>query len=269
MKNILTRDFLFLSIFAAITNFCIASPFQRLNDTTLLADNKAKSGVMVREANVEYPSLLEEHQAQSISYVQHYSTKQREYLIKTYHKGEEYFPKIVPIFAQYGLPEELKVLIALESDFKGSVVSRSGAVGYWQIMDEMALDYGLSIGKKSKNKKKKGGPDDRKNFYKSTVAAAKYLRNQYQQFNNDILLTVASYNCGSGSILRAIKKSGVATPTFWDIKKFLPAETRNYVMNFITLNVVFNNYDKFVNGDLLFASQMIPYSNPSAENLVN
>ena len=49
-----------------------------------------------------------------------------------------------------------------------------------------------------------------------------------------------------------MERSGKKNPTFWDIKNYLPAETRAYVMNFIAMNVVFNNYDKFSKNTLCF-----------------
>ncbi len=47
-------------------------------------------------------------------------------------------------------------------------------------------------------------------------------------------------------------KTGKINPCFWDIKKYLPAETKSYVMNFIALNVIFSNYDKFISNQLVF-----------------
>ena len=141
-------------------------------------------------------------------------------------------------------------------------MSKAGAVGYWQIMDEVAREYGLkyvprhAAVKKVKGKKvgKKAAPgrDDRKNFNKSTYAAARYLKDRSRNLNNDLLLMVASYNCGVGNVWDAMKKTGLAEPDFWDIKEYLPAETQAYVMNFITLNVIFHNYEKFANNTLLF-----------------
>ena len=150
---------------------------------------------------------------------------------------------------------------------QGPIAPAAGAVGYWQFMDEVAREYGLkyashkSAARKKHSKKslaKKGetkirySRDDRKNFSKSTYAAARYLKDRSRNLNNDLLLMVASYNCGVGNVWEAMKKTGKDNPTFWDIKNYLPAETRAYVMNFITLNVVFHNYDKFASNTLSF-----------------
>lgn len=68
---------------------------------------------------------------------------------------------------------------------------------------------------------------------------------------------VASYNCGVGNVWEAMKKTGKSDPDFWDIKNYLPSETRAYVMNFITLNVLFHNYDKFTGNSLNFTPAKI------------
>jgi len=265
MKTILTRKFLFIAAFASLTNFCIASPSQ-LKDSTKLADNTVKKeAVTIIEANVEYPALLVNEKDKSLDYVKNFTQTRRDYLVKMHNEGEKYFPHIVSALEQMGLPQELKVLVPIESDFKGNVVSRAGAVGYWQMMDAVAIDYGLSIGRG----KKKRGVDERKNFFKSTAAATRLLRDLYKQFNSDVLMTVAAYNCGAGNVLKAIRKSGIADASIWDINKYLPAETRAYVMKFITLNVIFDNYDKFASNNLLFAPQMIQNIDPTTQTIVN
>ncbi len=252
MKNIARRNLLFISIFAIVTNFCISSPFQLLNPRSSSASS---SNVMMKESNVSYPSILADQKAQSINYVEKYSAKNHNVLVDLFNKSKEFFPKIASVFTSYGVPTEMKVLIAIESGFKANAVSKAGAVGYWQMMDEMAVDYGLHINKRSKS------GDERKDFDKSTTAAARYLKDACNEFGNNVLLAVAAYNCGSGNVRKAIKKSGVdsETASFWDIKQNLPKETQYYVMNFIALNVIFENYDKFSNNQLVFQPQQIAY----------
>ena len=93
---------------------------------------------------------------------------------------------------------------------------------------------------------------DRKNFIKSTYVAARYLRDRSRNLNSDWLLIAASYNCGVGNVWNAMERSRKKNPDFWDIKNYLPAETRAYVMNFITLNVIFKNYENFAKNHLYF-----------------
>jgi membrane-bound lytic murein transglycosylase D len=248
----------------------------------LLASLNKKDGrvIIIKEANVVFPDVLTGNDEQSIDYIEKFATNRREYIIRTYNKSKKYFPKAAAILKRYNLPHELKVLLALESAFKPNAVSKAGAVGYWQFMDEVGKEYGLKVvtqlsaeeKKKLVKKDKKKAEvyfktlarqkDDRKNFNKSTHAAARYLKDRSRNLNNDLLLMVASYNCGIGNVWDAMEACGKTDPSFWDVKNYLPAETRAYVMNFIALNVIFNNYDKFANNSLTFKPVKI-----NAENL--
>lgn len=235
----------------------------------LLAGNVAKESsakpVIIRTtvpANVKFPSILEDHIEESKAYIETFSKNRRDYLIRTHKNGKKLFPKVVTILKKHNLPQELKVLMALESAFNPNARSSAGAFGYWQFMDEVAREYGLAIGGtktvKVKGKTKKVvQKDDRSNFLKSTNAAARYLLDRKRNLNNDWLLVVASYNWGVGNVWEAIRKTGKSNATFWDIKKYLPSETKAYVMNFIALNVIFNNYDNFLNKDLQFEDKVI------------
>ncbi len=240
------------------------------NPLLAVLDKKAEKSFIIKEANVIYPDILSDHEEQSLDYIEKFAESRREYLLRMYTKGKKLFPKVAAVLKKQNLPQELKMLIALESAFKGNAVSKAGAVGYWQFMDETAKDYGLKVvtqlspvekKKLIKKDKKKADSlfkamarqkDDRRNFNKSTYAAARYLKDRSRNLNNDLLLMVASYNCGVGNVWDAIAASGKTNATFWDIKKLLPAETRAYVMNFIAMNVIYNNYEKFCNNTLAF-----------------
>jgi hypothetical protein len=240
----------------------------------VLADNignnpKKTETYITKEANVVFPAVLRGNEEQSIEYVEKFAKNRRDYLMRMYKKSKKFFPKVASILNKRNLPSEYQVLLAIESAFNGNAVSSAGAVGYWQIMDDVAKEYGLtylpqlseSEKKKLKEEAKKTSAllkkqsttplkkviikDDRKNFLRSTQAAARYLKERSRNLNNDILLIVASYNCGVGNVWEAKRKTGLNDPNFWDVKKFLPAETQNYVMNFIALNVIFNNYKNF------------------------
>ena len=245
MNNILSKILCSLGIV-----FVFAIPVSAIpSDTTLLAGNvhaNSPSRSVMIPASVSYPAALQNNTEQFADYVKNFSSNKREYLIKTYKKGEQFFPQVTAILDRYHLPQELKVLIALESGFNANVVSRVGAVGYWQLMNVAARHYGLHIAGKAVK-------DDRRDLTKSTGAAARYLSDMCKDFNNDILLIVAAYNSGAGNVRKAIKKAVKENSSFWDIKKYLPKETVNYVMNFIALNVIFNNYDNFISNRLTFA----------------
>lgn len=275
-------------IFFFIVILAITAKADGFSDTTkkqLLAAASAKdnAGVITLEPNVVFPEVLTGNEKEALLYIEKFSENRRAYLIRTYTRSKKYFPKVTAILKKHNLPQELKVLLALESAFNGNAVSKAGAVGYWQIMDEVAKEYGLKYvaqqkkEEKKKAEKKKGEKitavaktkakkaatpkDDRKNFNKSTYAAARYLKDRSRNLDNNLLLMVASYNCGVGNVWEAMKKTGKAEPDFWDIKAYLPAETQAYVMNFIALNVVFHNYEKFTNNTLLFTPTKVKIEN--------
>ncbi len=248
-----------------------ASPVNKFSDTSKKAISHVSSEVtrrvVVKEANVVYPEILEEHAKHSLDYVAKFSVTRRAYLQRTYLRSKKYFPKAHLILKKYHVPTEFAVLLALESAFNGNAVSGAGAVGYWQIMDDVAKEYGLKIASNTKKvapvakpkagttksaAKKPAPVDERKNFSKSTYTAARYLKDRMRNLDNDWLLIAASYNWGVGNVWNAMQRSGKKNPTFWDIKNQVPSETRAYVMNFIALNVIFKNYEKFRTNTLCF-----------------
>lgn len=240
------------------TEVCLATS---LNDTTLLAENTPPESVTemttIIPSNVIFPSLLESNREQSVAYIKKFSQNNKAFLTNMFRQGKKVFPKVTAILKRYGLPEELRVLIALESGFNAHALSKAGAFGYWQMMDEVAIEYGLKILTANEKFEGQTKKDERSNFNKSTTAAARYLRDRCNNLNDNILLIVAAYNWGIGNIRNVMRKTGKSNPTFWDIKKMLPAETRNYVMNFITLNVVFKNFDMFSKNALVFEPKTV------------
>lgn len=252
------------SLIFTLLSFCpMLYAFSTSTDTTktpllaVVSNASATKTVVLKAANVIYPKLLENQQDEFISYVEKFSDNRRAYLLRTYAKSKSFFPKAHVILKKYNVPKEFAVLMALESAFNANAVSSAGAVGYWQIMDEVAKEYGLTFIAGQKKgvvlpKTKKPVIDDRKNFTRSTQIAGKYLQNRMRNLNNDWLLVAASYNWGVGNVWKAMERCGKTNPTFWDIKNYVPAETKAYVMNFIALNVVFANYEKFVHNDLCY-----------------
>jgi membrane-bound lytic murein transglycosylase D len=238
-------------------------------------EKRVQPSMSVKKSAVVFPEILKGNEEEALSYIEKFSADKRGYLIRMYSKGKQLLPKAAAILSKYSLPTELKILLTLESAYNANAVSKAGAVGYWQIMDEVAKEYGMKyIKQQSAAEKKKATrlkrrkadykrkpmlkiKDDRKNFVTSTHTAARYLRDRRRNLDDNWLLIVASYNCGVGNVWKAMAKSGKTSPSFWDVKKYLPAETRAYVMNFITLNVIFANYELFVKNKLSFINEEV------------
>ena len=160
------------------------------------------------------------------SYMQDYLMAHSNSLIKMKGWGQPYFNLIDNIFAQYGLPRELKYLAVIESNLNSGATSWVGAGGPWQFMPYTARDYGLVVN---------GSFDERRDYYKSTHAAARYLLTLYSQMH-DWLLVIAAYNGGPGRVYSAIKKSG--SRNFWSLQYYLPEESRNHVKKFIATHYI-------------------------------
>ena len=144
--------------------------------------------------------------------------------------SQYYFPIFEEIFDRYGLPKELKYMAVIESAFNPVAVSRAGAKGMWQFMYNTAKMYGLTIN---------SFVDERLDPVKSADAAARYMRDAYRIFG-DWNLAISSYNCGSGNVNKAMRRSG--SREFWPVYNFLPRETRGYVPAFVGAMYAFTYY---------------------------
>ncbi|MDE6171854.1 MAG: transglycosylase SLT domain-containing protein, partial [Bacteroides sp.] len=128
---------------------------------------------------------------------------------------------------------ELKYLPIIESALNPSARSRVGASGLWQFMLATGKMYGLESNSLV---------DERYDPIKSTWAAARYLKDLYDIYR-DWNLVIAAYNCGPGTINKAIRRAGGKTD-YWEIYNFLPKETRGYVPAFIAANYAMTYYCK-------------------------
>ncbi|HEV2354404.1 MAG TPA: lytic transglycosylase domain-containing protein [Puia sp.] len=131
------------------------------------------------------------------------------------------FTIIDSIMHAYDLPVELRYLAVIESDLRPMAISRVGAKGPWQLMAATARDLGLKVSRRA---------DERTDYYKSTRAAALYLRDLHREFK-DWLLVLAAYNAGPVPVERAIRMAG--SRNFWVLSRYLPAETQQHVKRFI------------------------------------
>lgn len=140
-----------------------------------------------------------------------------------------YFPIFEETLDKYNLPLELKYLPIIESALNPKAKSRVGATGLWQFMYKTGKMFDLEV---------TSYYDERSDIYQSTDAACRYLKLLYEMYN-DWDLVLAAYNSGPGNVNKAIRRSG-GKKTYWEIRNFLPRETRGYVPAFIAVNYVMN-----------------------------
>lgn len=166
----------------------------------------------------------------AVRFVDDYIAKNAGLLQAIKDRNPRYFKIMDEVFTRYKLPLQLKYLAIIESELNIRAVSRVGAAGPWQLMPETARILALKVSKKY---------DERTHFYKSTVAAAKYLRDLYRLFD-DWTLAIAAYNAGPAPVYKAIKRSG--SRNFWKLQHHLPAETRSHVKKFIGTHYYFEGH---------------------------
>ncbi len=146
-----------------------------------------------------------------------------------------YRPLVENIFAEFNLPSDLVNLSLVESGFNPYAYSRAKATGPWQFMKGTGKVYGLRIDHYV---------DERRDPIKSTVAAARYLRDLYDLFGA-WPLAMAAYNAGEGKVLRALHK--VQGETFSDISKtkLIRQETKQYVPRIMAATIIARNPDHY------------------------
>ena len=139
-----------------------------------------------------------------------------------------YMPIFEEALERHGLPRELRYLPVIESALVPTAKSRAGAGGLWQFMPATGAGLGLE---------QNSLVDMRFDPYKSSEAAAIYLKQLYSTYN-DWSLAIAAYNCGPGNVNKAIRRAGGGKKDFWEIYPFLLPETRGYVPAFIAANYI-------------------------------
>lgn len=149
-------------------------------------------------------------------------------------RASTYFPMIEQIFAEEGVPDELKYLALAESGLNPYAQSRAQAAGIWQFVAETGRRYGLSIDP---------WVDERLDPEKATRAAARHLKDLHDRFG-DWQLALAGYNCDPGVVayhVHEYRQRTGRTPSFWDIYDELPEETRNYVPLYTATALIISN----------------------------
>lgn len=168
-----------------------------------------------------YNLNLEAHE-----YINRFKVKNESELRRMKTWGAHYLSTMENILMSKGIPKQLVYLSVIETHLNPRLVSWAGAAGMWQFMPETGRMYGLH---------NYGGVDERFDWYKSTYAAADYLRYLYNQFH-DWLLVVAAYNGGPGRVSGAIRRSG--SKDFWSLQGYLPYESSNHVKKFIATQYI-------------------------------
>lgn len=207
------------------------APLEDVLDLTFPVDPKLKP--KVKDEIVATASQLPLQVNDSVlSYINFFnSDRGRRTLISGLRRAGKYKPMILRILAEEGVPQELIYLAQAESGFLPRAVSRAAASGMWQFVRERGNQYGL---------RQTAYTDERYDPEKATRAAARHLRDLYQQFG-DWHLAIAAYNCGPGCVDRAVQRTGYAD--YWQLRArgAVPKETTNYVPIIVAMTIMAKN----------------------------
>ncbi len=185
-----------------------------------------------KEPDFDIPIVIN---ARVEQFIQIFQTTLRERFVTWLARSGRYIPFMKKLLKEQGLPEDLVYIALIESGFNPYAYSRSKAVGPWQFIYLTGKRYGL---------KANWWVDERRDPEKSTIAAAKYLKDLYETFAC-WYLAAAGYNAGEYKIVKAIKR--YRTEDFWTLTKarYLKRETKNYVPLMIAAALVAKDPEKY------------------------
>jgi membrane-bound lytic murein transglycosylase D len=213
----------------------VQSPVSEILDLTFPVDPRLKDPALaqVRAGQSQLPLAVNDA---VLSYVNYFSSARgSKILLYGLKRAGRYRTMISRILAEEGVPQELVHLAQIESAFLPRAVSRKSAAGIWQFVQWRGQQYGLAVTRLM---------DDRLDPEKATRAAAKHLRDLYEQLG-DWYLAMAAYNCGPGCVDRAVQRTGYAD--FWELRSrgALPKETSNYVPAILAASIMAKNLPSF------------------------
>jgi len=136
-----------------------------------------------------------------------------------------------------GMPEDLLYLAMIESGFSPDAESRASAVGIWQFMGPTALDLGLRVDEYV---------DERRDPVRATDAALDYLEYLHGRFGS-WYLAAAAYNAGPSRVERVLHRHAEGRTgdeaIYWEVLRYLPRETRDYVPRLVATTILANDAD--------------------------
>lgn len=210
------------------------APIDEANSITFPVDPSIKAKVQAELVNThsDLPLMLTDP---VVSYINYFSSRGHGTIERALIRRGRYLDMISRIFREEGVPQDLIFLAQAESGFQPLALSRMGARGMWQFMPWDGVHMGLQHS---------WWVDERQDPEKSTRAAARLLKDLYNQFG-DWYLAMAAYNSGPGTVQRAVQRTGYAD--FWELyrRNVLPGETRNYVPIILAMTIMAKNPSQY------------------------
>ncbi len=211
------------------------APIDEANDITFPVDPNimAQAEAEIKVIKSDLPLVLNDQVASFINYFS--SPRGRATLEHAWARSGRYHDMIARVLKEEGVPQDLIYLAQAESGFQPLALSHAGARGMWQFMAGSGELYGLE---------RSWWVDDRQDPEKATRAAARHLKDLYNQFG-DWYLAMAAYNSGASTVQHAVERTGYAD--FWELYRrgVLPQETRNYVPIILAVTIIAKNPEQY------------------------
>ncbi|MBX5481650.1 MAG: LysM peptidoglycan-binding domain-containing protein [Myxococcaceae bacterium] len=208
-----------------------------LNDTDLREDAPNEIAQVtdllafdVRQVQDRY-DIPVEMQPLVADYIRFFQGPGRRWFRKWMSRSTRYIPVMQPILEEAGVPRDTVYLAMIESGFSAQAYSWARAAGPWQFIAGTGREFGL---------KENFWVDERRDPIKSTRAAARYLKQLYDQLGH-WHLAWAGYNTGAARVKRLCERRH--TRSFWEISegRGLAKETRHYVPKLIAAALIAKN----------------------------
>ncbi len=160
-----------------------------------------------------------------------------------------YAPKIAQALLAHDMPPQFFYLALQETDFDlkrcGPRTKYGIAKGMWQFIPTTGMRYGLQSGPLVEVRRY-DPLDERHNFEKSTLAAARYLRDIYQtEAQASGLMVMACYNWGEDNVQTIIDRmpENPRERNFWQLLSHgkIPRQTYDYVFYIVAAAVIGEN----------------------------
>jgi hypothetical protein len=139
-------------------------------------------------------------------------------------RSRRYLPYIEEMLRKEGMPGDLQYVAVAESALRAHAGSSKGAMGYWQFTTSTGRKYGLAVNTRI---------DERRNFFASTRAALRYLKDLHGRFGS-WTLAAAAYNMGEDGLMAEILVQG--TDDFY--KLYLPLETQRFIFRILSVKLI-------------------------------
>ncbi len=170
-----------------------------------------------------------------LKWIDYFQGPGRPHMERYLSRSTRYAPIMKDILRKEGLPEDLIYIALIESGFSSTAHSSASAVGYWQFIKGTGKQYRMRID---------SFVDERRDFERSTVAAADYFKGLYNLFGA-WYLAIASYNVGENRVKSLVMRN--KTRDFWQLAREnkLPQETVNYVPKFLAARLIAKEPEKY------------------------